>query len=236
MSSSFRLHPSAFHLYAFPQAARFGRMLAKGKIYERSSMTAALKAKFVSQIDKMTWQYKLSPETINLQSTDAVLEIQVFNILLKGDDIDEVVLRTIDKVIPFPIYFQLISQGRVKAKAAYKRPSEGNNKQWLIEAYFESEWVSLDTPLQPLPIALDLEKLYALLLKSLMPIDVVEHVPSGNMEKQVAWIKELQSKEKAYERLKAKRDKEKQFNRKVELNQQLKQMKQDIEHIKAGQK
>jgi len=222
-------------LFDFPKQTKFGRMLAKGKIYERSRMTVALKAKFVSQIDKMTWQYKLSPETINLKATDAVPEIQVFNILLKGDDIDEVVLRTIDKAIPFPIYFQLISQGRVKAKAAYKRPSESNNKQWLIEAYFESEWVSLDMPLKPLPIALDLEKLYALMLKSLMPHDVVEHVPSGNMERQVAWIKALQSKEKAYERLKTKRDKEKQFNRKVELNQQLKQMQQEIEHIKAGQ-
>jgi len=226
---------TAFVPFDFPAKARFGRMVAKGKIYEHAKPTVALKNKFVSQIEKIAWQYKLSPETINLKASDVVPEIQVFNILLKEAELDEGVLRTIDKGIPFPIYFQLIYAGKVKAKAAYKRPSESDGKKWLVETYFESDWVSLDTPLQPLPIALDLEKLYALMLKSLMPHDVVEHVPSGNMEKQVAWIKALQSKEKAYERLKAKRDKEKQFNRKVELNQQLKQIKQDIEHIKAGQ-
>jgi len=209
-------------------------MLAKGKIYERATMTPALKSKFVNQIEKIAWQYKLSPETINLPSTPAVPEIQVFNILLKGDDIDEVLLRTIDKVIPYPIYFQLIKQRKVKVKAAYKHPSETKGNSWLIETYLETEWLDIETPTAPLPIALDLEKLYDLMLKSLMPNEIVEQSPESSIKDQVDKLSQWQTKEKAYERLKAKRDKEKQFNRKIELNTQLKQLKKELEQIKAG--
>ncbi|MDQ6967518.1 MAG: DUF4391 domain-containing protein [Mariprofundaceae bacterium] len=229
MSSSFHLHPSAFHPYAFPSAAYFGRMLAKGKIYERATMTSALKAKFVNQIEKIVWQYKLSPETINLLATAAVPEIQVFNILLKGDDIDEILLRTIDQVIPFPIYFQLIKQGKVKVKAAYKHPSGTNKDNWLIEPYLETEWMNLDTDTNPLPIALDLEKLYALMLQSLIPSEIVEQSPQSSIKEQVDRLSQYKITKKAYNRLKAKRDSEKQFNRKVELNAQLKIIKKELE-------
>jgi len=221
-------------LYEFPKSSAFGRMLAKGKIYERATMTPALKSKFVNQIEKIAWQYKLSPETINLPSTTAVPEIQVFNILLKGDEIEEILLRTIDKAIPYPIYFQLIKQGKVKVKAAYKHPSEAKGNSWLIEPYLETEWLDLDAPTVPLPIALDLEKLYDLMLKSLVPNEISEQAPQSSIKEQVDKLSQWQAKEKAYEKLKAKRDKEKQFNRKVELNTQLKQLKNELEKIKSG--
>ena len=90
-------------LYIYPKQAHFGKMIAKSKIYEHSHLTMAVKNKFISQIDKITWQYKLAPETINLSATPSVPEIQIFNIRLKGDTLDEALLRVIDKAIPFPI-------------------------------------------------------------------------------------------------------------------------------------
>ena len=90
-------------LYAYPKQAHFGKMIAKSKIYEHANLTTAIKDKFVSQIDKITWQYKLASATINLQATSSVPEIQIFDIRLKGNELDEALLRVIDKAIPFPI-------------------------------------------------------------------------------------------------------------------------------------
>lgn len=111
-------------LYTYPKQAHFGKMIAKSKIYEHANLTTAVKDKFVSQIDKITWQYKLASATINLQSISSVPEIQIFDIRLKGKEVDEALLRVIDKAIPFPIIYQIHRGDEVKVKAAYKRPSD----------------------------------------------------------------------------------------------------------------
>ena len=77
-------------LFDYPTKARFGRKIPKSKLYENASVNTKLKDKFVNQIEKIVWQYKLAPETTNLGATDNVPEIQVFAIYLKGDEIDDV--------------------------------------------------------------------------------------------------------------------------------------------------
>src|ERR1700730_15554655 len=111
-------------LFAYPKQAAFGRHLPKTKIYEHTQLTTAMRNKFINQIEKIVWQYKLAPETINLPARKNVPEIEVFTITLKRPEIGMEVLRCIDNAIPFPIIHELIYDGRVKVAAAFKRPSE----------------------------------------------------------------------------------------------------------------
>ncbi len=219
-------------LYSYPKQAHFGKMIAKSKIYEYSNLTTAVKDKFVSQIDKITWQYKLASVTINLQATSSVPEIQIFDIQLKGDELDESLLKVIDKAIPFPIFYQIYRGDEVKIKAAYKRPSDADKNKWVVESYFESEWIELDTPKEPLPLALDLGKLYEQMMKRLMPQEVIDTDSKSSIKDQVALVEEIKVKERAYDKLKAKRDREKQFNRKAELNTQLKKLAKELDVMK----
>lgn len=222
-------------LYTFPVKAAFGKMIPKNKIYEHADVNTSTKEKFVAQIDKITWQYKLATETINLPATDAVAEIQIFDIKLKDKDIDEALLRVIDKAIPFPIIFQIYQNDKVKIKAAYKRPSEADKTKWVVESYFESDWMDANLPKKQLPVALDMGKLYELIIHTLMPKIFNESPALGSIKEQVDKIEFLKSKEKEYEKLKAKRDKEKQFNRKAELNSQLKKIIEEIERLKRSE-
>jgi len=217
--------------FDYPAQAKFGRVIPKSKIYEHARLSAALKKKFVDQIEKIVWSYKLSPETINLAATPAVPEIQIFDIYLKGTELSDDVLRTIDKAIPFPIIFQIHRANSVKVKAAYKRPSEADSAKWVIEGYVESEWLPEEDIKAPLPVALDLERLYELLLKALIPKVMPTLDAQGSMKEQMALIEAIKAKEREYEKLKAKRDREKQFNKKVKLNEKLHILKEEIERL-----
>ena len=219
-------------LYTYPKQAHFGKMIAKGKIYEHANISTALKDKFVAQIEKITWQYKLAPETINLTATPAVPEIQIFDIKLKGNGVDEALLRAIDKAIPFPIIYQIYRGDEVKVKAAYKRPSDADKSKWVIEAYVESDWMPEETQKTPLPVALDLSKLYEQMLKALIPKSLPIMEIQGSMKEQMELIERIKAKERAYEKLRTKRDKEKQFNKKVKLNEELRTLKNKIEQLK----
>ncbi len=69
-------------LFDYPKSAAFGRVLPKNKIYAHASPSVAVKKLFVHQVEKIVWQYKLAPETVKLKQSQAVPEIQIFNITL----------------------------------------------------------------------------------------------------------------------------------------------------------
>lgn len=219
-------------LYSFPKQAEYGKVIPKNKIYEHADVNTATKDKFVAQIDKIIWQYKLAPETINLQATDTVAEIQIFDIKLKDKEIDETLLRIIDKAIPFPIFFQIYRNDEVKVKAAYKRHSDADKNKWVVESYFESEWMAVDTLKESIPVALDMGKLYDLMIQSLIPVEFKVNVLDCSIKNHVNRIEMIKAKEREYAKLKAKRDKEKQFNRKAELNTHLKNIQKELDEMK----
>ena len=220
-------------LFEYPAKAKFGRTVPKSKLYENAKINTKLKDKFVKQIDKIVWQYKLAPETTNLGATDNVPEIQVFAIYLKGDEIDDVLLQIIDKAINFPIIFQLYKSDQIKVKSAYKRPSASANNKWVIEAYFESAWLDKNTEKQPLPQALDLSGLYEQILQSFMPVEITNTQTSQTLDQQVDKIKQIESAQKQLDKLQVKLTKEKQFGRKADINKQLKIKQKQLDKLKA---
>src|SRR5690242_4951513 len=107
-------------LFAYPKQAAFQRVLPKNKIYEHASPSRAVRERFVAEIGQIVWQYKLSPETVNLPARSGVVEIEIFGIALKTEEISETVLRCIDKAIPLPIVYELTYNNRIKTTMAYK--------------------------------------------------------------------------------------------------------------------
>lgn len=215
-------------LFDYPKNAAFGRVLPKNKIYEHGSVSSAVKQLFVREVEQIVWQYKLAPETINLKRSRTVPEIQVFSITLKGDELKPEVLRCIDLAIPFPILFELRFDGKVKPVAAFKRPSEADAGKWVLSDYFDSDWTAADTPRKPLPMVFDLETLYSHLLMPLMPYPVRT---GEDLQTRVERMERIRLKQRELERCEARLRKEKQFNRKVAINAELRDLKQELENL-----
>ena len=217
-------------LFTYPQQAALNRALPKNKIYEHARPTSAVRALFVKQVEQVTWAFKLAPETINLPAKPGVPEIDIFDITLKTAKLDTAVLKCIDKAIPFPILFQLRYQNRIQPIAAYKRPSDADANQWVISDYFAADWQAASTTSPALPIALDLRGLYEQLMRPLMPMPTRT---GESLRDQVERATQLRSKQTESSKLAARMDREKQFNRKVELNAQLRNIRQELNNLTA---
>ena len=219
-------------LFAYPKQASFGRTLPKNKIYERSGANTRLKDLFVEQVEHIVWSYKLAPETINLPASPGVPEIQIFSIHLKSDELHEDVLRCIDSAIPFPILFEVnrgqSDQAKIQLVAAYKQLSEAGSNQLTISSYFASEWLPASTTRTPMPLTLDLGHLYSALLQSLLPLPTR---PQESLSDWIARIEQAASKRREVEKTQARLAKEKQFNRKVEINTTLRQLQSELEQL-----
>ena len=217
--------------FDYPKASAFGRVVAKSKIYEHAGAKTALKDLFITQVDQLVWQYKLAPETINLAATRSVSEIQIFSVGMRRADLDLDVLRAIDRAIPFPLIFELSWSGKRKVVAAFKRPSEADSTKWVVSEYFESGWIGDESPRQPLPVSLNLGALYEQMLSALMPMQAVS---DEDIQARVARIEAIRAKTREVERMKVRLDREKQFNKRISINAELRTAKQQLAELQRN--
>jgi len=217
-------------LFEYPKQAAFGRTLPKAKIYEHAKPSRSVRDRFVAEVSQIVWQYKLAPETINLPAGVGVPEIQVFVVTLKSEELGEAVLRTIDRAIPFPILFELVHSDQVKTVMAYKRPNEGDSGRWVVDAYFETPWRPVEAPRDPLPVALTLAGLYERMLRVHfeLPARSGESLPE-----QVERIAAIRQKEQQCRQLELRMQRENQFNRKVELNAELRGVRNELTSLRG---
>lgn len=209
----------------YPKQAAFGRTLPKNKIYEHSGANTRLKDLFVEQVEQIVWQYKLATETINLPAKPGVPELQIFAVQLKTSELNLDVLRCIDGAVQFPIIFELSFDGRTQVVAAYKRPNESDASRWVLSDYFATAWLPSDVERTAMPLALDLGGLYEQVLHRLIPTPAR---PQESLADLVARVEMVAAKQREVEKAASKLAKEKQFNRKVELNELLRQLKKEL--------
>ncbi len=206
-------------LYRWPQTAKFGRPVPKAKFYEHATIGSAIKDKFVSDVRRITWAYKLAESTINLPGTDEVPEIQVFEIEAKGDDVTEGVLAVIDKTVRTPIIFEIgrgeSGDGAIRMVAAHKQLGTGTPK---LGPYFSTKWQSASSERTALPTAIDLLSLYTALLQPLTP--VASHA-GESVSEVVGRLTAVRALERDVAALERKLRNEPQLNRKVELRRTL---------------
>lgn len=215
-------------LFAWPRQAEFNRVLPKSKIYEHARPSRSIRERFVQEVDQIVWQYKLSPETVNLPARPGVPEIQIFRVSLRTGELSEAILRTIDKAIPFPILFELTYQERIKSTAAFKRPSEADSAKWVVDAYFDTPWLPVTHTRDSLPVALDLLGLYEQILRRHIPLPAR---PSESLRELVDRMNTIQTRRAECRKLEARLQQEKQFNRKVELNRELRTLRNELSSL-----
>lgn len=218
-------------LFAWPSQAAVGRPVAKSKIYAHAKPTAALRALFVAQVESITWAYKLSPETINLPAKPAVPEIEVFEVALKLPDVSHSVLRCIDKAMPRPILFNLRFEGHTQPVAAYKRPSDAAGDQWVLGDYHAAPWQKDGDTRPALPLALDLQGLYEQLLRQHLAVPARA---GESLRDQLDRLAALAAKRAEAAKLEARLNAEKQFNRKVKINGELRTLRDEVNRLTAS--
>ena len=217
-------------LYEWPANTRYGGRVPKEKLYENGSASTAVREKFVADAQRITWIHKLSEDTVNLPSTSAVPEIEVFQIDSKRDDVDDAVLAVIDKAVPNPIIFEITRQSgehhEVRMVAAHKHLSAGAPRTL---GYYSTRWIPADATRAPLPTAISLPALYSALLAPLTPIEVRHGEGVSEVSTRLEAVRRLQREVAALER---KIRTEPQLNRKIELRRALKTKQAELEEQK----
>jgi hypothetical protein len=212
-------------MFSFPPQTAFGKPVPKSRIYSHAAPSRRVRGLFVSQLSEIIWAHKLSPETLHLPSVPGVPEIQIFDLHLKTGLLDDDVLLAIDRAVPYPVIHRLISKKGMAASAAFKRPGEADSSQWVVGPRFTTSFTKPPASPPSLPAAIDLGHLYAALFAPLLPLPAR---PGEPLSAHVARCESYLRLRRRVDQLASRMHRERQFNRKVELNQMLKPLQIEL--------
>lgn len=219
-------------MLGFPRTTEYNKRVPKQKFYENLDISPALKRAFVEQIRLIYWRNKLAASTMNVAEGKAVTEIEVLELKLYQPSLDEAVLRLIDTSLSYHILFILEYDGRYQAWISYKEAASGASA-FRVYRYYHSDWLEPER----LSLRLDgltLDAVYEGLVRQCRELESLEcgvwseelsiAQNVANDEKKLRLQKQISAIENKMRR-------EKQFNRQVEMNAELKRLKKEMESI-----
>ena len=212
-------------MFGFPISTEFNKRIPKQKFYENIEVSHAVKRIFVEQIRIIYWRNKLAAATLNLAAGDAVTEIEIFEVKLNTPQLDEAVLRQIDKAIPYHILFVLTYEGKAQAWIGYKEASSGGNA-FKVNRYYHTDWMP-ENELQFMLGGLNMDAVYESLVRQIAG-DRLQALSHESLKESVGRDEERRRLEKQIAALENTMRKEKQLNRRMEINAKLKRLRKDL--------
>lgn len=218
-------------MIGLPKSTEFNRRIPKQKFYENISVSPTLKRVFIEQIKVIYWRNKVTATTMNLAAGDTVTELEVFEVKLNGQQLDESVLWQIDKEIPYHILFLLEYDGKYQAWTAYKEAAAFGSNAFKVGTYYHTDWLP-ETEL-PLKVeGLSVDKVYENFVRQIAG-DALrsEEGKTESLKESVERDNRRQELEKQIAALQTKVRKERQLNKQVQLNAELKKLKNELEEL-----
>lgn len=215
-------------MIGLPKTTEFNKRIPKQKFYENMDISPALKKVFVEQVKIIYWRNKIAASTTNLATGNDVTELEVFEIRLNSPVLDDGLLRQIDREIPYHILFLLEYQGKYQAWIGYKEAVASGNKAFKVNSYYHTEWMLEDE--LPLKLeGLNMDAVYENFVRQIAGEKLKSETFGESLKESVARDEQKQILQKQIETLKAKIRKEKQLNKQMQMNNELKKLKKELE-------
>jgi uncharacterized small protein (DUF1192 family) len=212
-----------------PKSTRVQRIIPKNAFDEFTS--ARQKKQFSENISRITWLYKLSPDTTNLESKE-IKEIQIFRVELRQREPVQALLDIIDKSIPYTIVYLLEFDGQVMVSTSSKHPHPADDNKSVIDWTFTTDWKTYESFPLKLKLSKSIDEVYREVCAQISGETLTNLSLPAIIERRNR-VKTLTSE---IAKLKALIKKSDQFNRTVEFNLELKGKERELSHLLSNVK
>lgn len=217
-------------MLGLPKATEFNRRIPKAKFYENITITTSLKRLFVDQVKNIYWRNKIASTTTNLIDGKYVTEIEVFEINLNSSQVDIDLLKSIDSVIPYHILYILEYNGNYQAWIGYKGFTNIEKKISKVDRYYHTNWFEEKNLIVKLE-GLNLDDVYENLVRQVAGDKLQFANSSETLKQSVERDKKIEILQRQISILQNKIRKEKQLNKQIEMNTELKKLRSVLEKL-----
>lgn len=206
----------------FPTATAVHRRLPKDAFYKHLPLTKVLKAKFVSDVERIVVESSLTKENLNLTADSEIKEILLLSIILKKQEFDGKVIEAIARQNPHKLVFLLIFEDS-RQLAIYH--GKLYRTEWVdaVEVNLKLQGFSLDEIWDGFTEQIALYK------------ERAENTDSLSIDERLARQEQILKLEKLIAKLEAAAWKEKQPKKQFEMYSRLRDYKKKLEEMIHGE-
>ena len=245
---------------AIPEQALIKARVYKKQLLENADLTITDRKWVNDDIETIDWRYSLKPATVAMPKYEDAereyIEIALLHIILKSPTHVKRLAEVVQRTIPYPLIIVFEHEQALYINLADKRISRADSSKLTVEHFYESGWLNASlqagSPIHQAFFASlqfnqfdhqDLYRHYQSLIACFNALDAAMLIGKYNLatgsqadklladksrQEHLQAIKQLDSQ---FINLKAAVKAESQFNRKLALNVQIKQLKQQIEQL-----
>ncbi len=201
-------------MLGLPKTTEIAKQLPKKAIYSKFELKPAQRDRFDADISRIDIVNIVSPNTVpGLKEGERVKEFYVLLVSLKQEDYDEKNILLLSKLIKQHMVFALVYQDRVRLAVVH-------------EKLFATDWEPLADALLPL-MGFDMDKVWENIVMAIGSFEVMEGV---TIKEQISIDGEKLKVIKQIETLEKKVRLEKQPRRKLEMFEELQELKGRIDN------
>ena len=205
----------------FPVSTTIHKRLPKEAFYKRLTLSAALKDKFVTDVERIVIENSLSNRSLNLNSSSEIEEILMLSIALKNQEFDGKVVEAIARQNDHNLLFLLSCEGSQQL-ALY------HNK------LYRTPWMSADNIELKLN-GLSLDEIWNSFIEQIALYEErAENADTLSIDERLALQEQINKLEKLIKKTEAAAWKEQQPKKKFELYSKLKNYKRKLEELKKS--
>lgn len=149
---------------------------------------------------------------------------------LNNPQFDEAVLKQIDKEIPYHILFILTCDGKAQAWIGYKEAAASGSNAFKVSRYYHTDWMTEDE-LHLSIDGLNMDAVYESLVRQIAG-DKLQTDSGESLKESVERDEKKKQLEKQISVLENKMRREKQLNRRMEMNAEMKRLRKEIDFLK----
>lgn len=243
-----------------PEKALLQARIYKKQLLENADLTISDRKWINEEIESIEWRYTLKPATVAIPKYEDTereyIEIALLHITLKANTHIKRLSEVVQRAIPYPLIVVFEHADSLLISLADKRINRSDSSKLTAEQFFESGWFDenlvnqnevyasfLDslrfnqTGINQLALQ-DLYIFYQSIITRFNALDAAKHTGKFTLTANVEadklrqeHLQTLKQLELQLISLKAQVKNETQFNSKLEGNVQIKQLKQQIQHI-----
>lgn len=227
---------NAYEFLNIPDSCIVGNTIYKKLFYDNVGLSTSDKDLFTDTVNKIVWLYCLKPETINIQAyKDEVrdyLEVEIIEVSLHRDYKIKRIAEIIMRSIPYPMLLIFKLRDKKLVYVAHQRTNQSDSSKNTIEEFIATDWLEEGNDLLA---RLDIKKMRFTNFYAFYS-DIVDAISVYNLSVVMPTVdniagaeaRELSAKIEGIEQgiisLRSKLKKETQFNRRMELNIEIKKL------------
>lgn len=206
----------------FPKSTIVHRRMPKEAFYKNIPLSAALKEKFVSDVDRIYVENSLTKENLNLAVESEIKEVLLLSIELKRQEFDARIVEAIARQNPHRLIF-ILSYGHKRQLAIY------------YGKLYRSAWMNEDE-VDLMAEGFSLDEIWIHLAEKIALRDeCADNILGFSLEERLALQEQMIKLEKQIEKTESAAWKEQQPKKRFELYSRVQTYKKELEGLKNGQ-